>query len=280
MLTTGRSRALLRRSLCVVLAVYAVLVPAAAFLATRIPSQGAIDRLIVPSDPDYAATRAFQAIFPESQLVLLVVRGAGSLVARHARARRALRGRARRRAARHGVLGARRAPARAAGRGRRDAAPARQRDRASSAARAWSATDFLTVLVDLDVHGADERDAALAAIDAAVARAAIGPVHEVGAPVVNAWLERAVGGGDLALVRDLRGAASSAITWFLYRSLRALLAIVLALGATVALARRRRRAARLLVHDRVDAGAAHGHGDDAGDADLPALAVRRPARRA
>src|SRR5215470_14152419 len=57
----------------VVLAVYAVLVPAAAYLATRIPSQGAIDRLIVPGDPDYAATRAFQKIFPEAQLVLLVL---------------------------------------------------------------------------------------------------------------------------------------------------------------------------------------------------------------
>src|SRR5215470_1466348 len=57
----------------VVLAVYAVLVPAAAYLATRIPSQGAIDRLIVPGDPDYAATRAFQAIFPESQIALFVL---------------------------------------------------------------------------------------------------------------------------------------------------------------------------------------------------------------
>ncbi len=51
----------------------AVLVPAAAFLALRIPSEGAINRLMVPSDPDYLATRAFQAVFPEGQVVLLLL---------------------------------------------------------------------------------------------------------------------------------------------------------------------------------------------------------------
>src|SRR5215470_11061775 len=65
-------RAVLRRR-AAILILYALLVPAAAFLATRIPSRGAIDRLIVPGDPDVAATRAFEAIFPESQLVLLVI---------------------------------------------------------------------------------------------------------------------------------------------------------------------------------------------------------------
>ena len=48
-----------------VLALYAVLLPVAIALALRIPSEGAIDRLIVPSDPDFVATRAFQKVFPE-----------------------------------------------------------------------------------------------------------------------------------------------------------------------------------------------------------------------
>src|SRR5262245_6561041 len=38
----------------------------------RIPTETGIHRLIVPSDPDVRATRAFHAIFPEPQLVLLV----------------------------------------------------------------------------------------------------------------------------------------------------------------------------------------------------------------
>src|SRR5690349_21066691 len=55
-----------------ILIVYAVLVPLAAWRAAHIPSEGTLDRLIAPSDPDYAATRAFQKIFPDSPSVLLV----------------------------------------------------------------------------------------------------------------------------------------------------------------------------------------------------------------
>ena len=40
-----------------ILLVYALLVPLAAVRAARIPSEGGLERLIEPSDPDYAATR-------------------------------------------------------------------------------------------------------------------------------------------------------------------------------------------------------------------------------
>src|SRR5438874_611161 len=53
------------------LVLYAVLVPLAAIRAARIPSEGGLERLIQPGDPDYVATRAFQRIFPESASVLL-----------------------------------------------------------------------------------------------------------------------------------------------------------------------------------------------------------------
>src|SRR6266536_196759 len=56
-----------------ILAAYALLVPIAAFLATRIPSEGGIGRLIVASDPDVVATRKFQQVFPEGQLVVLLL---------------------------------------------------------------------------------------------------------------------------------------------------------------------------------------------------------------
>src|SRR4051812_8033927 len=68
----SRTLASLMRHRTIILVVYALLLPAAVFVVTRIPTEGAIERLIVPSDPDYAATRAFQSIFPEAQLVLLV----------------------------------------------------------------------------------------------------------------------------------------------------------------------------------------------------------------
>src|SRR5262249_43611807 len=77
--------------------------------------------------------------------------------------------------------------------------------------------------------------AALAGIDRALARANAGPVHEVGAPLVTAWLEHQ---SSAATARALLifAVLLIAITWWLYRSLRALLAIGLSLGAAVALA--------------------------------------------
>src|SRR3954452_16060702 len=56
-----------------ILALYAVLVPRAAFRAARIPAEGGIDRLVRADDPDYLATRAFQRIFPDTPSVLLLL---------------------------------------------------------------------------------------------------------------------------------------------------------------------------------------------------------------
>src|SRR3989449_803615 len=55
-----------------ILVVYALLVPLAALRAARIPSEGGLDRLIQPSDPDYVATRDFQRLFPDSPSVVLL----------------------------------------------------------------------------------------------------------------------------------------------------------------------------------------------------------------
>ncbi|HSN13664.1 MAG TPA: hypothetical protein VLT61_03475, partial [Anaeromyxobacteraceae bacterium] len=59
----------------IVLAAFALLVPLGAWEASRIGSDGAISSLVVASDPDFEATRAFQRIFPEGQVVLLIVEG-------------------------------------------------------------------------------------------------------------------------------------------------------------------------------------------------------------
>src|SRR5262249_5341564 len=55
-----------------VLAVYALALVPAARLASRIPHDDAIDRMIVESDPDVAATRAFHALFPERKSMLVL----------------------------------------------------------------------------------------------------------------------------------------------------------------------------------------------------------------
>jgi uncharacterized protein len=212
---------------------YAVVVPGAALLATRIPSEGAIDRLMVPSDPDYAATRAFQRVFPESQLVLLVFEAADPFspgtIERVERAGAAIRG------VPHltsfSVLDALR-------RARPGASPAELRDLALGTrffrGQGLVGDGFLTLIVALDVRGPAERDAALAAVDAALARSGAGRVRKVGAPYVTSWLERQSSTAS-ARAFPVFAVLLVAIALFLYRSWRALVAIVLALGAAVAL---------------------------------------------
>src|SRR5512144_1011892 len=216
-----------------ILAVYALLVPAAAFLAARIPSEGAIDRLMVPSDPDYAATRAFQKIFPEAQVVLLLFESrdpwSPESLARIDAAKAALRGVPR--VAAFSILDALR-------RARPGAGPAELRRLALGTdffrRQGLVGDGFLTLVASLDVHGAAERDAALAGIDRALEQSGAGAVRKVGAPYVTSWLERQSSQAS-ARAFPLFGVLLVGVVLFLYRSWRALLAIVLALDAAVAL---------------------------------------------
>ena len=56
-----------------IVVLFAALVPVSVFYAMQLKSSSAIGSLVVPDDPDYAATRAFQKVFPESQVVLLLL---------------------------------------------------------------------------------------------------------------------------------------------------------------------------------------------------------------
>ena len=216
------------------LVVYALLIPAGALLAMRIPSQGAIDRLIVPTDPDYAATRAFQHIFPESEMELLILEAADpwapEALAHVANAKQALSGIPH--VGTFSVLDA-------LGRARPGATPEVLRQLATGTSffrrQALLGAHFLTVIVNLDTQGAEQRDTALAAIDTALAKADVGTIHQVGAPRVNSWLEQQSGSATSRSFA-IFGALLVVVTWLLYRSVRALLAILIALGASVAMA--------------------------------------------
>ncbi len=215
------------------LVLYALLVPAAAVVASHIPGEGGIDRLIVPSDPDYAATRSFQAIFPESQTVLVLLESedpwSPASLARVESARAALRGLPR--VSTFSVLDVLRRA--------RPQASAAELERLALGTSFFRRQGllgdrFLTLVVALDVHGAKERGAALAAVDARLAAAGVGPVRKVGAPYVNTWLERQSSAAS-ARAFPIFAVLLLGIVLFLYRSWRALLAIVLTLGAAVAL---------------------------------------------
>src|SRR5262245_8071019 len=51
---------------------YALLLPPAAFFALKVDQDNSLDRLIVPSDPDYIATRDFQQVFGAGEFSLLL----------------------------------------------------------------------------------------------------------------------------------------------------------------------------------------------------------------
>src|SRR2546425_6497183 len=216
-----------------ILVVYALLVPLAALRAARIPSEGGLDRLIQPSDPDYVATRDFQRLFPDSPSVVLLFESddpwAPANVSRVESAVRELR------SAPHlgafSVLDALRKA--------RPGAPLAELRRLATGTEFFRKQGllgdrFLAVIVDLDVHGQAERDAALASIDAALARAGAGAVRRVGAPYVQSWLERQSGAASVQYF-PFFGALVVGTALLLYRSVRTLLAFVLALGSAVAL---------------------------------------------
>lgn len=205
----------------IVIAIYAVLVPLAVWAILGIPNDSGLDRLVVPGDPDLATTRAFQQIFPEPQMVVLVFEApdpwAPAAVARVDAAAQQLRDQ------KLGAFSALDALRRA----RPAATLAELKQLATSAPlfrqQGLVGDGFLSVIVQFT-----DRDVALPAIDA------IAGARKVGAPLVNAWLERA---SRVATARSFAifGVLLLAVTWGLYRSLRALLAIALALGAAVAL---------------------------------------------
>ncbi len=224
-----------------ILVLYAVAVPAAAYLATKIPSEAGIDRLLVPSDPDTVATREFQRLFPEQPLVLLLVEAddpwAPEVLARTRALEAALR-------AIPGVT-----PYSALD-VFRQTHPAFRPDAAGTAAyRAFATgTDFFRrqglvggrfqgMAVSLAAGNARERDRLLAAVDRAADQVVGGPVlrvRKVGAPYLESWIEQESG---QAAVRyfPLFALFVVVIALYLYRSVRALLAILLSLGAAVAL---------------------------------------------
>jgi predicted RND superfamily exporter protein len=224
-----------------IVVLYALLVPAAALLAARIPSEGAIDRLIVPSDPDYAATHAFEQVFPEGQLVLLLLEADDPF--RPAVLKEVLATEAALREVRGVTVYS------ALDVYRRVHAAFTPEGDAEALRRFVAGADFfrrqglvgdgfLGLAVAFPKEKAAQRDRTLAAIDAAVSRARGGAVREVrrvGAPYVESWIERESGEASLRWF-PVFGLFVVGIALYLYRSVRALLAILLSLGSAVALA--------------------------------------------
>jgi predicted RND superfamily exporter protein len=223
---------------------FLILTVAGIYGATRIPTDSAIDRLIVPDDPVARATLEFERVYPEGDQALLmleapdplspdILRAADHLEQQlakipHVEAHTLLT------LYRHGT-----------GNGEiTDSQAAQIRKFATGTAlfrRAGLLGDhYLGVGLELRVSSPAERDKALAAIDALVlpldkAGKPFSAIRRVGSPWLDAWLEKQTGAAT-ARSMPLFGVFLIALVVIIYRSWRALLAIVLTLGAVIAIA--------------------------------------------
>ncbi len=224
-----------------ILVAYALALAAAVWLALGIRSDAGISGLLVESDPDFVATRAFEKIFPEKPIVILLLEAGDPFGPDALRATESLE------AALRAIPGV--SPYSALDVYRRTH-PGYRPDAAGAAAFHAFATGtpffrsqglvgggFLGLAVALDADTPERRDALLGAVDAAIARMprdGVREVRRIGSPYVEAWIERA---SREASVRwfPVFGLFVVALVLFLYRSWRTLAAIVLALGTVVAL---------------------------------------------
>lgn len=225
-----------------VVAFWLVLLPVGAWLALQIPSDGAIDRLVVESDPDVVLTRDFQKVFPEGRQVVLLFEPKGDPFAPDAVKELAAVEDALNQVP-HVVTFSALSIFR-----RKDpdlgAADYAQRYRAFAMGTALFQKQGLvgehhaSMAVTFVAPSPHERDATLTAIDEVLAKVphpALGEVRRVGQPYLEQWLESET---KTATVKyfPLFGLFVVALVLALYRSWRALVAILLTLGVTVALA--------------------------------------------
>jgi uncharacterized protein len=225
-------------------AAFLVLTAAGIYGALRVPNDPAIDRLIVPGDPVARATADFDRLFPEGEQALLVLESPDPLSLASLRATDRLehdlagipqvQPHSLLDLYRHGGSAGEITPDEA-GRLRAFATGTTLFRRAGLLGER-----YIGIALELRVKSPAERDRALAAIDslALPLENSGGPftkVRRVGSPWLDAWLERQTGAATLRFM-PLFGLFLMTLVLIIYRSWRALGAIILTLGALVAIA--------------------------------------------
>jgi predicted RND superfamily exporter protein len=225
-------------------AAFLILAAAGIYGAMRVPNDPAIERLIVASDPVARATSDFDRLFPEGEQALLMLEAPDPLGLAALRAadrlEHALAGIPH--VEPHSLLDLYR---RAGSTGEISAAEAERLRTFATGTPLFRRAGllgehYLGIALELRVQSPAERSRALAAIDslALPLEAPGGPftqIRRVGSPWLNAWLERQTGAATVRFM-PLFGIFLMALVLIIYRSWRALAAIVLTLGALVAIA--------------------------------------------
>jgi predicted RND superfamily exporter protein len=218
-----------------------LLLPPSIYFAIDVGQDNSLDRLIVPNDPDYVATRAFQKVFGAGEFALLIAEAedpfAPAVLARVDAIERAL-------TTVPNVI-----PNSAISIFRRtladfEATPAQAaafRDFVNGTdllrRQGFVGDDFLAIALSIESRGPQARKATIARIEAAIAGADPVPsplrkVTPLGLSFVNAYLDETQSRAFHSFV--LFGVFVVALNLFLYRSRRTLVAFLLALGACLA----------------------------------------------
>jgi predicted RND superfamily exporter protein len=225
-------------------AVFLILTAAGIYGALQVPDDPAIEGLIVPGDPVARATFEFERLFPEGEQALLMLEARDPLSLAALRAADELE----RELARipqveaHSLLDLYRRGAAAAQISPAEAEHVRTFASGTPLFRRAGllGEGYFGIALELRVSSPAERDRALAAIDALALplEAAGGPitlVRRVGSSWLDAWLERQTGAAT-ARFMPLFGLFLMTLVLIIYRSWRTLAAMILTLGALVAIA--------------------------------------------
>jgi predicted RND superfamily exporter protein len=223
-----------------IVAVFSILTLAGIYGATRVPTDPSIERLIVPDDPVAQATLDFERVFPVGDQAILLLEAVDPFTPEVLESAERLQHDLNKIAnvAAHSLL-----PRDQTGSISPDAA-ARTRAFATGTtlfSRAGLVGEhYLGIALELHVNSPAERDRTLAAIDALVlplerSGGLFTAIRRVGNPWLDAWLERQTSTATRKFM-PLFGLFLISVVLLVYRSLRALAAIVFTLGAVVAMA--------------------------------------------
>jgi predicted RND superfamily exporter protein len=223
---------------------FVILTVAGIYGASRVPDDPAIDRLIVAGDPVARATLDFERVFPEGDEALIMLESPDPLSLPALRAASRVESELAKipHVEAHSLLTLYR---RAGSAGEITSDEAARLRTFATGTRLFRRSGLLGdhyfgIALELHVSSPVERDRTLEAIDSVVLplEAPGGPftaVRRVGSPWLEAWLERRTGSATKRFM-PLFGIFLMTLVLIVYRSWRALGAIVLTLGAVVAMA--------------------------------------------
>src|SRR5580692_8694125 len=227
-----------------ILGVFALLTIAGIYGALRIPTDSSIDRLIVASDPVAQATSEFERVFPEGEQALIVLEAPDPLSPAVLQGVDQLERQLDQipKVAAHSLLTLYFRSSPPATIDATEAAKLRTFASGTSLVRrsGLMGDHDRGIGLELKVNSPAERDQVLAAIDAKVLSIdATGhpftAVRRVGSPWLDAWLEKQTGAATKKFM-PLFGIFLLTLVAMVYRSWRTLAAIILTLGAVMAMA--------------------------------------------